>query len=160
MKRLVVFLVLLASMLSIKAAEMYVVISPDGSTITFYYDDLKSSREGTTYKISDGRIWQNNYLEYDNRNDMYEEGVLVDEHDSDWYSDELDKITLAVFNSSFKNARPTSTKRWFWKLRKLQRIENLQSLHTSEVTDMGEKDKLWGEQKTCSFTKILDRIKK
>ena len=46
MKRLVVFLVLLASVLSIKAAEMYVEISPDGSTITFYYDDLKSSREG------------------------------------------------------------------------------------------------------------------
>ena len=49
------FLVLFASMLSIKAEEMYVVKSSDGSTLTFYYDDLKSSREGTVFGINEWR---------------------------------------------------------------------------------------------------------
>ena len=64
MKRLVVFLVLLASVLSIKAAEMYVEVSPDGSTITFYYDDLKSSREGTVYEIDENSESEKNWLHF------------------------------------------------------------------------------------------------
>ncbi len=109
MKRLVVFLVLLASMLSIKAAEMYVVISTDGSTLTFYYDDLKSSREG------------------------------VDEvYHFYWHEFEDVNVTKVVFDKSFENARPTDTSYWFFKLNKLKSIENLQYLNTSKVTDMSE----------------------
>ena len=111
MKRLVVFLVLLASMLSIKAAEMYVVKSTDGSTLTFYYDDLKSSREGTVYGIDE---WRNLRFNYSMKED----------------------ITSAVFDASFKNARPTDTSYLFCYLTSLESIENLQYLNTSEVTDM------------------------
>jgi len=119
MKRLVVFLVLLASMLSIKAAEMYVVKSTDGSTITFYYDDLKSSREGTVYEIDENSESEKNWLHF----------LFYNE-------EEAMNITTAVFDSSFANARPTSTESWFCELINLQSIENLQYLNTSEVTDM------------------------
>ena len=121
MKRLVVFLVLLASVLSIKAAEMYVEVSPDGSTITFYYDDLKSSREGTVYEIDENSESEKNWLHF----------LFYNE-------EEVMNITTAVFDSSFANARPTSTERWFCELINLQSIENIQYLNTSEVTYMGE----------------------
>ena len=117
MKRLVVFLVLLASMLSIKAAEMYVVKSTDGSTITFYYDDLKSSREGTVFGINEWR---------DLRIQNFEGGN----------SSLADGITSAVFDVSFKDARPTNTSYWFYFMTDLTTIENLEYLNTSEVTDM------------------------
>ena len=117
MKRLVVFLVLLASMLSIKAAEMYVVKSTDGSTITFYYDDLKSSREGEVYGVDE---WRNLQIQNsENSNTSWGDG-----------------ITSVVFDASFKNARPTNTSYWFYNLRDMRSIENLEYLNTSEVTDM------------------------
>ena len=119
MKRLVVFLVLLASMLSIKAEEMYVVKSSDGSTLTFYYDDLKSSREGTVYEI-DGDVWKNKLL------DCCGEG---------W----VKNITTAVFDDSFEDARPTSTSCWFFRLSNLESINYMDYfLNTSEVTDMSQ----------------------
>ena len=111
MKRLVLFLALLASMLSIKAAEMYVVISTDGSTITFYYDDLKSSREGEVFGVDE---WSNLRFNSSKKKD----------------------ITSAVFDASFKNARPTDTSYWFCDLWNLESIENFQYLNTSEVKYM------------------------
>ena len=117
MKRLVLFLVLFASMLSIKAEEMYVEISPNGSTLTFYYDDLKSSREGTVFGINEWR---------DLRIQNFEGGN----------SSLADGITSAVFDVSFKDARPTNTSYWFYDLNDLRSIRNLGYLNTSEVTDM------------------------
>lgn len=117
MKRLVVFLVLLASMLSIKAAEMYVVKSTGDilNTVTFYYDDLKSSREGEVYGIDE---WHN----------------LNSQHRYDYYiNQDYDRV---VFDASFKNARPTDTSFWFCGFTNLRTIENLEYLNTSEVTDM------------------------
>ena len=119
MKRLVVFLVLLASMLSIKAEEMYVVKSTDGSTLTFYYDDLKSSREGEVYEIDENSESEKSWLHF----------LFYNE-------EEVMNITTAVFDSSFANARPTSTESWFCELINLQSIENIQYLNTSEVTSM------------------------
>ena len=117
MKRLVLFLVLLASMLSIKAEEMYAEISPNGSTLTFYYDDLKSSREGTVFGINEWRDLQIQNSE----NSITSWG---------------DGITSAVFDASFKDARPTNTSYWFYFMTDLTTIENLEYLNTSEVTDM------------------------
>ncbi len=117
MKRLVVFLVLLASMLSIKAAEMYVVKSTGDilNTVTFYYDDLKSSREGEVYGIDE---WHN----------------LNSQHRYDYYiNQDYDRV---VFDASFKNARPTDTSFWLCGFTNLRTIENLEYLNTSEVTDM------------------------
>ena len=131
MKRLVVFLALLASMLSIKAAVMYVEISPDGSTLTFYYDDLKSSREGTVYGINEWRDLQIQNSETNN------------------YSIN-DGITSAIFDVSFKDARPTGSINWFQHLINLKSIENLQYLNTSEVTYM------WYMFYGCSSLESLD----
>ena len=131
MKRLVVFLALLASMLSIKAAVMYVEISPDGSTLTFYYDDLKSLREGTVYGINEWRDLQIQNSETNN------------------YSIN-DGITSAIFDVSFKDARPTGSINWFQHLINLKSIENLQYLNTSEVTYM------WYMFYGCSSLESLD----
>lgn len=42
-----------------------------------------------------------------------------------------------VFDSSFKNYKPTSTKYWFYNCFTLQTIEGTENLNTEEVTDMG-----------------------
>jgi surface protein len=127
MKRLVVFLVLLASVLSIKAAEMYVVISTDGSTVTFYYDDEKYSKEGIVCGIEDGTWCEKLKESIQLPREIYED----DPNMIHAYN-----ITSAVFDSSFKNARPTSTSCWFLGFESLCSIENIEYLNTSEVKDM------------------------
>lgn len=44
-------------------------------------------------------------------------------------------ITMAVFDSSFTEARPTSTRFWFYECENLQSIEGMSNLNTSNVTD-------------------------
>ena len=93
----------------VKAQEAYAVY--DDGTLTFYYDDLKDSRDGTTYYLN------------------------VGSNDPRWleYSDD---ITRVVFNRSFSQARPTSTNCWFYQMYNLETIEGIGYLDTSEVTDM------------------------
>ena len=97
------------------AQEAYAVYTAD-STLTFYYDNLKGQREGTTYALN------------------------TDRNDPGWYSEHSGDITKAVFMPSFADARPTSTYRWFaipWsEITKLTTIEGLSYLNTSGVTDM------------------------
>ena len=97
------------------AQEAYAVYTAD-STLTFYYDNQKGQREGTTYALNTG------------------------ENDPGWYSEHSGDITKAVFMPSFADARPTSTYRWFaipWsEITKLTTIEGLSYLNTSCVTDM------------------------
>ena len=45
-------------------------------------------------------------------------------------------ITKVIFDSSFADARPTSTASWFSGLKNLQSIEDIANLNTSNVTDM------------------------
>ena len=47
-----------------------------------------------------------------------------------------DRITKVVFEESFKDARPLSCQQWFYGLSKLESIEGLSYLNTSEVTNM------------------------
>ena len=97
------------------AQEAYAVYTAD-STLTFYYDNLKGQREGTTYALN------------------------TDRNDPGWYSEHSGDITKAVFMPSFADARPTSTYRWFaipWsEITKLTTIEGSSYLNTSCVTDM------------------------
>ena len=37
------------------AQEAYAVVSPDGSTLTFYFDEKKSLREGMAYELNVGK---------------------------------------------------------------------------------------------------------
>ena len=89
--------------------EPYVVYND--YTLTFYCDNQRSSRQGTTYDLNEGSNppeWQEN----------------------------KESITKAVFDASFTNARPTTTSYWFWDLSSLTKIEGMNYLNTSEVTDM------------------------
>ena len=98
------------------AQEAYAVYTNDG-TLTFYYDNQKSSRSGKKYAMNTGN------------------------NNPGWYTDHRQDIKKVVFNSSFAEARPTSTHCWFsvhvLEGSKLSEIIGIQYLNTSEVTDMG-----------------------
>lgn len=81
------------------------------NTLTFYYDDQKSSRPGTKYDLNTGNT------------------------EPGWYTDHKSDIQKAEIDESFKNARPTSTVYWF-SCYKLTELIGLHYLNTSEVTDM------------------------
>ena len=108
-KSLVLMACLLCS-LSAAAAEAYACYTSSNTTLTFYYDNQRSSRTGTTYSLNTG----NNY--------------------PDWYDDgSYASVTRVVFDSSFSNVSPTTTSCWFYKMSKLQSLTNLYHLNMSEV---------------------------
>ena len=95
------------------AIEAYANYTPSNTTLTFYYDNYRSSRPGMTYDLNTG----SNY--------------------TDWDTDGTkSSVTKVVFNSSFANARPTTTFDWFYGMQKLQSITGMSYLNTSEVTNM------------------------
>ena len=51
-KLLILWLMLLAGASGLRAAEAYAVRSTDSKTLTFYYDNARSSRTGTAYDIT------------------------------------------------------------------------------------------------------------
>ena len=95
------------------AQEAYVHYDNNG-TLTFYYDNNRSSRSGTTYNLN------------------------KDYRDVGWYNDGTYKeVTEVVFDDSFKDARPTTMSCWFRFMEKLQSIKGMdENLNTSEVTSM------------------------
>ena len=97
------------------AAEAYACYTPSNTTLTFYYDNYRSSRTGTTYDMNTG-------------NDS-----------PGWYTDGINaNVTKVVFNSSFADALPTTTFSWFSGMQNLQSITGMNEyLNTSEVTKMG-----------------------
>ena len=91
------------------SSEMYAVLS--GSTLTFYYDNQKSSRSGTKYGMNTGT------------------------NSPAWLS-KASSITKVVFNSSFANARPTTCYMWFDGMENLTTITGVSYFNTSNVTNM------------------------
>ena len=115
LQRMVVMLITLMCALGANAAEAYACYTSSDNTLTFYYDDLRSTREGTTY-------------------DLY-----PDKTSPGWYKDgTYEDVTKVVFDPSFADARPTTTYSWFYRMMSLQTIEGLRYLNTSEVTTMEE----------------------
>ena len=114
------FMALLLSPQSAQAQEKeaYVVKSSDQKTLTFYYDDQKSSRTGTVWGIEETSM------------DSYGKTHPA------WYGEPL--VTTAVFDASFKNYLPQSTENWFFYFKNLEKIEGLTNLNTSKVTTMGD----------------------
>ena len=103
-KLTLLLMLLLTTALGAKAEkEMYTVLSPDGTTLTYYYDDAKDAKVGTICDVG--------------------------------YNDEWN-IYKVIFHESFADARPTSTRGWFYKMRNLTEIVGLEYLNTSKVTDM------------------------
>ena len=113
-------LLLLPQSAQAQRKEAYVVKSSDKKTLTFYYDDQKSSRTGTVWGIEETK------KEY---------GDTYPAWSGTWDTPES-KVTTAVFDASFKNYRPQSTEMWFFNFKKLKKIEGLTNLNTSEVTTM------------------------
>ncbi len=83
-------------------------------TLTFYYDDLHSTRPGTNYNLN------------------------TEDNFPDWYFDyTYVTVTKVVFDPSFAEAVPTSTYAWFYGMVNLQSITGLNYLNTHDVTHMG-----------------------
>ena len=98
----------------------YVQMSADKKTLTFFYDNKRSTREGTTWDINKKK---NAYgSEYPAWAGIYEDYNTT--------------TTKAVIDASFANFRPTSTAGWFQGLKALTTVEGLQNLNTSEVKSM------------------------
>ena len=91
--------------------EPYTVLSPDSTMLTFYYDDMKATRAGTTYEMNTGSSYPG------------------------WYG-AAKSVQRVVFNPTFSLARPVSTASWFSQMESITEIEGLQYLNTSEVTEM------------------------
>ena len=109
------------------AQEAYVVKSTDNTTLTFYYDNLKSSRTGTTYSLNTGN------------------------NDPSWIADgSYENVTTVVFDASFDAARPTTTFSWFAGMNNLTNIVGIEYLHTENVTTM------WSMFNGCQILESLD----
>ena len=100
--------------------EAYVQMSTDKTTLSFFYDTNRASREGTTWGIEEKQEFEG---------DQFPAWVSTDENGDT-------TTTKAVFDASFANFRPTSTTSWFEEFKALTAIEGLQDLNTSEVKDM------------------------
>ena len=99
--------------LSEKPVEAYACYTSDNTTLTFYYDKMRSTRSGITYDLNAG------------------------DYVPDWYFyGSSAYVTKVVFNSSFANARPTTTYSWFYDMGNLQSITGMEYLNTSQVTNM------------------------
>ena len=102
--------------------EAYVAQSADKTTLTFYYDDQRATRTGTTWGIEETK----------------KEG---DDTFPAWAGtwNVADRTTTrVVFDASFRDFRPTTTARWFYNYDALKQIEGLEYLNTQNVTNMGE----------------------
>ena len=114
---LMTLMLVMVTSLATRAVEAYACYTPENTTLTFYYDDLRASRPGTTYDL--------------------------DEEIPGWYRDLLDMdtwslpTTRVIIDPSFAGARPTSTYAWFGYMNKVQSITGISCLNTSKVTNMG-----------------------
>lgn len=83
------------------AAEAYLCYMPSNTTMTFYYDNQKSSRPGSTYYIDD-------YVFLTVFPAWYDDGISAN-------------VTRVVFDPSFAGARPERTHNWFCGMENLHR---------------------------------------
>ena len=91
--------------------QAYAVYTQENTTLTFYYDSKRDSRTGTTYDMntsSNAPGW----------------GAVNS------------SVTKVVFDSSFADYCPTTTRSWFSGMTNLQTITDMSYLNTSEVTNM------------------------
>ena len=104
---------LLCSTSAMAAVEAYAVYKSLNKTLTFYYDDQRSSRTGLIYDLNTG------------------------ENEPGWYNDGTNaSVRRVVFDPSFAGARPTTTYAWFAYMSQLQAVSDANYLNTSSVTNM------------------------
>ena len=103
-----------------RTREAYVRRSADKTTLTFYYDALRSTRTGKSWGIEETK----------------KEG---DDTFPAWAGTSTvanSTTTRVVFDASFRDFRPNTTAMWFYRCEALKQIEGLAYLNTSEVKDM------------------------
>ena len=111
--QLVVLVAAMMCALGARAQEAYACYTSDNTTLSFYYDDDRNIRTGTTYFLN------------------------TDNNDAGWDTDGTKaNVTRVVFDPSFADARPTTTYGWFYGMTNLQSVEGLEHLNTSKVTRM------------------------
>ena len=144
-------------------AAPYAVLSTDGSTLTFYYDKLSSSREGTvcpipwTDTVPDWYYYSFNTVNFDESFDAYHD--LINAKNMFYRSEELTTINniqylhtdyvtdmeqmfsecekLTTLDVSYLNTSNVTTMRnMFSDCEKLEEIYGLEYFNTSNVTDM------------------------
>ena len=102
--------------LGANAQEAYACYTWSNTTLTFYYDNQRSSREGSESRTYD---------------------LNTDYNDPVWSVDgAYASATNVVFDSSFASVYPSTTYSWFINMNNLQTITGMEYLNTSEVTDM------------------------
>ena len=111
--RAVILLITLMSAMGANAAEAYACYTSSNTTLTFYNDNQRSSRTGKTYDLNTG----------DNIPNWYYDGIYED-------------VTNVDFDASFAGARLMTTSYWFYDMKNLQFIANINNLNTSEVVYM------------------------
>ena len=98
-----------------------VIWTKDNQTLTFYY----GTPVGGTFNGQPAtQIWKDDQV-LNNRSNS-----------AAWISTVKGTMTNVVFDNSFINAEPTSTRGWFDSCTKLKTIEGMANLNTSKVTDM------------------------
>lgn len=102
---------LMLTSIAASAQEAYSVLTESDSTLTFYYDELRSSRPGSSYSLNTGC------------------------QECPWFG-KRHKVAQVVFDPSFAAARPTSTYCWFYEMDNLASISGIAYLNTSSVTYM------------------------
>ncbi len=115
------FILLPSASVHTLAQEAYAVMSKDSTTLTFYYDNLKASREGTKFELNIGAE-RPDWVKV-----VKEKRIELAENPN---------FKTVVFDNSFKDARPCSCAYWFAGFENLTKIEGLENLNTSKVTDM------------------------
>ena len=100
--------------------EAYVAQSADKTTLTFYYDDQRATRTGTTWGIEETK----------------KEGDYTFPAWAGTWKVADSTTTRVVFDTSFRDFRPFTTARWFNNYRALKQIEGLEYLNTQNVTSM------------------------
>ena len=112
MSRCLMLLLLMFVSIASSAQEAYSVYIETDSTLTFYFDELRSTRPGATYSVE------------------------ITDSVPDWYENRY-KVLKVVFDSTFVDARPTSTYSWFITMNNLVSITGINYLKTDSVTNMG-----------------------
>ena len=108
--------------------EAYVAQSEDQTTLTFYYDALRSTRTGTTWGIGE--------MQKERERTYQQERERTYPAWAGTWKVINNTTTRVVFDASFRDFRPTTTAAWFYHCKALTKIEGLEYLNTAEVKDM------------------------
>ena len=105
-------------------AEPYAVLSEDNTTLTFYYDEQKASRNGMNVGPFEASTEDGNFS-YDN--------VIIN---SGW-NNQRETIKEVIFDDSFANCLTiSSTAYWFFEFRNLTKIIGISNLKTTNDANM------------------------